>query len=115
MTLLLESLADKLGTTVEYLWCVLIKEAAISATINLMFVAFTIICIYIFTKVHINFVKTDKYIDDGGYGNLVVVIPMVVVFVVLLIMFMISLFAIGDVINGFLNPEYWALQQILQG
>jgi len=112
---LLETLANKLNTTVEYLWDVLIKQAPINATTNLIFVIFTFICMYVFYRVHVSLMKKDMYTDDRGFENLITVIPMVLIGIFLLIMFIVSLCMIGNIINGFFNPEYWALQHILKG
>lgn len=115
-TQLLEKLAEKLGTTSEYLWGVLIKQAPMDSVINLILMALTVVLGLVIYRVHKHFLyepeelgKESIYEEYGpGAG-----IPMIMASIVFLIMVMGSLFAIESVINGFFNPEYWALQKIL--
>ena len=111
---LVEQLAQKLGTTTEYLWSVLLKQAPISAITDLIFVTFTIFVGFVIYKVH-KHLLSEK---DGGnsiYYDLeeAAVVPMIFVSIIWAIMFIACLFSIGNIVNGFLNPEYWALKEIL--
>jgi len=115
-TKLIEQLAQKLGTTAEYLWTILLKQAPISAMIDLM-------CLVLFTIIGIALYKLHKYCakktgedersiyDDRGE----LVIPaMLILTVIWIIFFIASFLSIGNIINGFFNPEYWALKEILR-
>ena len=115
-TKLIEQLAQKLGTTTEYLWSVLIKQAAISAATDLLYLILVIIGLIVLIKLHFKFsiVKGDgwdnrsDYEKSDGLG-----IAMACIAVVLGGMFFVCFFSIGDIINGFVNPEYWALDKVL--
>lgn len=116
-TKLIESLAQKLGTTTEYLWGILIKQAPISATIDLcLLVAMIVFGIGLY-KFH-NWCNTEK--NRGGYTETryersdgMLFVPMLVGGVVLVIWFFIFIGSIESIITGFFNPEYWALHEIL--
>ena len=114
-TKLIEQLAKKLGTTAEYLWTVLLKQAPISAMIDLVYLV-------IVTITGIGLYKLHKYCtkETGEYKESIyedkgeLVIPAMVVLATAWVIFFIAcFFSIGNIINGFFNPEYWALKEIL--
>lgn len=108
---LIETLAAKLGTTTEYLWSVLIKQAPIDATVTLIQIILTGIFGYILLKLHRKF---SKEIDNYSFydNNDWAIIPMVLSAIIFGLLAIISFFCIGDVFNGYFNPEYWALKQV---
>jgi hypothetical protein len=114
-TKLIEQLAQKLGTTAEYLWTALLKQAPISAMIDLVYLV-------IVTIMGIGLYKLHKYCtkETGEYKESIyedkgeLVIPaMVILAIVWVIFFIVCFFSIGNIINGFFNPEYWALKEVL--
>jgi len=113
-TKLVEQLAIKLGTTADYLWSVLLKQAQISALTDLIYFILISIGGIILFKAHKSFSKkgegiyTNKY-DKSEYFGIV----MVIITTIWVILFFIAFFSLGNVINGFFNPEYWALNEIL--
>ena len=111
-TKLIEQLANSLGTTTKYLWTVLIRQAPIDATITLFQYIILAIVGVILYKVHNRLSKeVDRYSaydNNDGYGILMVILSGAYLVVVI-----IAFFCIGDVINGYFNPEYWAVQKIL--
>jgi len=117
-TKLIEQMAQQLGTTTEYLWSVLIKQAPIDATVTLF--QFVIIGVfgYMLFRIHKKLSLTKEY--DGynrtGYCHYeeLAVIPMLFAMVIFAIVVLCAFFAIPEVIYGFFNPEYWALQQVIK-
>lgn len=108
-TKLLETLAQKLGTTTEYLWSVLLKQAPIDATITLIQIGIVVLFNIILYKVHKRFIKSDAYENyDVGAP-----IFMVLMAVILLISDIACMLSLNSVVNGFFNPEYWALREII--
>ena len=108
-TKLIEELAQKLGTTAEYLWAVLIKQAPISAMTDLLFfilASFSGILLY---KLHKWMSEKDIYED---YEDIAIA-PMIVLTILWGIIWIVFFFSLGNVITGFLNPEYWALKEVL--
>jgi hypothetical protein len=100
---IIKQLADKLGTTAEHLWGVLIKQAPISSSIDLMFDA---ILIGLMAYVWVKLVKHDADAED----KIMLGIILTIVCGVAALAMMASL---PTTIAGFVNPEYWALKQLL--
>ncbi len=109
---LLKELATKLGTTSEYLWNVLIKQAPIDAIEEAMWSAFGIIATYVLYKVHTKLIEHDRkeysLYSQESHG-VIMTIALIVVFI-----WDISIIAgsIPTIINAIFNPEYWAFKQI---
>lgn len=118
-TKLLETLANKMGTTVEYLWSVLIKQAPIEASILLLQFSIWGILGFLLYKTHIKFSQQREKEDEhytrsiyNKYGD-TAGIPMLLGLTLWVVIAIMCFFSIEDVINGFFNPEYWALQKVL--
>lgn len=111
---LLEQLAQKMGTTVEYLWQILIYQAHIQAITVVIQIVIIMIASYLLVKLHIRFSKEPE--DDHSiyykYQESATV-PMVLSALIMGVLIIIAFFCISDVINGFFNPQYWALQKVL--
>jgi hypothetical protein len=115
----LTALSTKLGTTVEYLWGVLLRQAPITGAIELV-----LMCVLVTTSLFlIQFVrrKTTKpaktnenpypkadWPDEGGVFAWMAAI--LFAFITALIVF----FDLSNVVSALINPEYWALRQILK-
>lgn len=101
---LIEQLAQKFSTTTEHLWGVLINQAAVSATISLIWL---IICTAGIVIIY-NFYKANNRKDDWenfpeflfgiSFGVYVIVVTALT----------------SNIIIGYLNPEYWALNDLLK-
>jgi hypothetical protein len=98
----LEKLAGKLGTTTDYLWGVMIKQATITAVTDIIqYIVLIIVSCLVFKKTSKYNMNSDKFpfmpILAGFLG------------LMLIVMF----FAIPNTITALINPEYWALDKIL--
>lgn len=114
VTKLLETLAQKLGTISEYLWRALLKQAPIAATITLIQITLIMLFGWSLYKIHKRLMKKDANGDTLYYDHEeLAVIPMVMGAFIFGIMFICAFCSIDDVINGYFNPEYWALRDIL--
>lgn len=118
LTQLLEQLAAKLGTTAEYLWKVLLMQARVSATQSLLYVLFVAISGLVLYRCHRKFSKpfaetVDKYYENMYDKNEYTAVAMGVCSVVWIVLFIASLFSFPNLIDGYFNPEYWALKEIL--
>lgn len=102
---LIRELAEKLGTTVEHLWGVLVKQAQISAITDSIFllVSGAALALSLFFLV-----KTES--DDE---NIIFPWAMATVFGGIFWTLKIC-FGINEIISGFYNPEFWALQQLIK-
>lgn len=103
--IILKELADKLGTTAEYLWAALLKQSVISGTVSLVMTSATIIIAAV--AVWLAWEKTTKC--DFDIKMLVRVPTLFFVFVIAIII----ADTLATTIAAFFNPEYWALMQIL--
>ena len=114
---LLEQLANKLGTTSEYLWTILLKQAPIDATVTLLQTLFLFLVGWGLWKVHKKLLSkpSGQDYDDSYYEkyDLGAILPMVLVTVGWGIMMIICFCCFGSIVSGYFNPEYWALKEIL--
>ena len=114
LTPLLEKLAEKLGTTTEYLWGVLLKQAPIIAATELVYLVLVILGGIVLYKIH---KRLSKKVDGNNSiyykADELVIAPMVIAAIIWVILFIMCFFSIGTIITGFFNPEYWALDEIM--
>lgn len=109
----LQELASKLGTTVTYLWHILIRQAFITGMKHLIFYFFVVIIGVVLFKLHKKFSKPGgKY--EGGDAPELVKCPMIVFFIFWLILVGGSIATMSATIDCFFNPEYWALNEIMK-
>ena len=107
----LDALADKLGTTADYLWIVLVKQAQIEAIESIFILISGIGTTYFTMKLWwwlVPRIEAAEH-EDGGWIFLGVISS--IVSIVLIISSMFSVFSIP---TKLLNPEYWALQEIMK-
>jgi len=107
-TKLLEALSQKLGTTTEYLWKALVAQAPVNSINNIIESLVWIILGFGLYKLHRRFVKLEVYDDPDIIGPVMLVLGIVWV-----VGTMVIVGSIGETITGFVNPEYWALKEIL--
>ena len=108
----LDALAAKLGTTVQYLWSVVLRQARVEIIQDLCLAIVFFLAIGLLSYV---LKKLVKYIKDDAAGwndewsfiaAGLCIFGIVGSFAWLVIM-------LYSVITPLLNPEYWALQQVL--
>lgn len=112
LTILLGKLAEKLGTTMDHLWQVLVNQSQVQLQINELWMTFqfwTMILLGLFfVYAIVGVVMSDDYETKGIFGWLSFAIFLTV-----------SVFAacyIGNYTENITlttNPEYWVLEQIL--
>lgn len=107
---LIEKMAEKLGTTAEYLWAVIIKQAPITAVTNIAGIIIMVLVLLISATLIRKFIKDDAC-DDADFYR-----PMAWLFwAVLTIVFtFVTLDSISTTVTCLANPEYWALKQIIK-
>jgi hypothetical protein len=105
---MIEDLANKLGTTTEHLWGVLCRQAPISAVVGLACDA-ALLLIVVLAWHKLSRVKYEHWDNDFGkgvmYGGLALATAITVAC---------ALGALPTEIAGLVNPEYWALKQLLK-
>ncbi len=110
---MLQQLAQQLGTTVEFLWAALMRQALIDGVVTL--VQFVIIGVglwanYKYTRFVLRKINAE---DHKERWDEPAIIPPTILWVVLAILTLVAFFSISDLLAAFFNPEYWALQKVL--
>jgi hypothetical protein len=113
-----EALANKLGTTAEYLWGVLIKQAQVEFIIGIILSVLMLVLLVTGFKLlkwalgrdsdgikRLDYMNSDQ--ENKAIACLIAGGFFLLVSVIALPIFIIDTISIG------LNPEYWALSQIL--
>ena len=109
---LVNVLAQKLGTTTEYIWGVLIRQAPIESTNSLIGYGIGLIIFSILAFVALILVRygerecKEVFTFIGG-----IMVAVLLIFGVISTCCFCSQF--GEILNGYRNPEYWALNRIL--
>ncbi len=116
LTIMLTQLANELGTTIEMLWGVILKQAQISALLSIAWIGFVLLYGGTLYIKHKEFSKPDKknygrtkYFEDDLTG-----IVMNLLLLVWIITAAVGILEIQNAVTALLNPEYWALQEILE-
>lgn len=99
ITSLLKEIAESLGTTVDQLWSIMLKQAPISAATDILQYGILVGVIYWWAKVSTKF----------EFGELRYFLPWVVIVILLVIAF----FSFPSTVTKLTNPEYWATMKIL--
>lgn len=111
-TKLIEQLAQKLGTTAEYLWSVLVKQAHTEVIIFFTVLGITIIgtvlSAYLFK--YVQKFWSDEKAPASAWISLVFGI---IIGICVLVGTISTIANVSDVISAITNPEYWALKQVL--
>jgi len=110
LTQLLENLANKLGTTTEYLWGIMIKQAYISGVTSLVWLVIALIGTFFWFQ-GLNYVRKNwkELYDDES-----VVWWVMCLVVGIIIISLIFIENDSNFVTALLNPEYWALEKVLE-
>jgi hypothetical protein len=104
----LDMLADKLGTTTAYLWSILLKQAWLDGIELLIAVGFlTVLAVAAYKYGNECFVYAKETDDDyysGGYF----------LRIVMFLCLGSACWCLGDAVEHFLNPGYFALHEVLE-
>lgn len=104
-------LAGLLGVAVENLWNALIKQAFIDVWITIIQWIFLVLVSYkLIGNLHSKMVNADNASYDDEDKNLWIWVGITTIRI---IVFIDTILIIYDVPTQLLNPEYWALKQIL--
>ncbi len=115
----LTTLAEKLGTTTEYLWSVLLKQAPITGAIDMLVFAAWVVAIILWAR----FVRgktskpapteKDRY-PGAEWTDEAAVFAWLSVFIFGVTMTITIGSCLSITVAAIFNPEYWALHQILK-
>ena len=111
-------LANKLGTTAEYLWGVLLKQAPISGVTDLLTCVLLIFAAIALTKFVYCKTKPRKSecssYEYPEWNNEAAFFAWAGCFLFFCFALLSVAFSIQGIVAAFLNPEYWTLMQILK-
>lgn len=108
-----QELAKSLSVPAEYVYKVLVKQSVVESITWLVLFIISIILMIPFIKMSSIIYDwdnmTDKYNNDKS-GSL---IPSLLSLIIGIIIFILALFNINIIIQGFVNPEYKAIETII--
>lgn len=110
---LLEQLAAQLNTTVEFLWDVLVRQAQVYVISHIVWWVIFAVSIWPAvwaSKWFMRIMEGDETDETAGWVFFIALLLWVVVFITGIG----NLLATEEFLTALLNPEYWALQQILE-
>jgi hypothetical protein len=113
---LLKALAEKLGTTVEFLWGTLVKQAIVVGIFDSIACFFLLIFIFIMVKFAVRNYKNsleshkgDKYTTSMDCFMEASAVPSILASFATAGFFIL----LYQALTCLLNPEYWALKEVL--
>lgn len=110
---LIEKLAERLGTTAEHLWEVLVRQAPITATTDTITLGLMLVAGLVAFWLAVRWAKHPPY-ESGDANEFAIVVAGIAATVLLLIVAISFVASASDIVSGFANPEYWALKQLLK-
>lgn len=114
----LNALAEKLGTTAEYLWNVLVEQAFISAITDLAILAGLSLLLWkwwLVIKKNSTVppkTKEDRY-PSANWDESQIMISYWSVVLGTVLLLIILLANVTSIVSGLFNSEYWALRQLM--
>ncbi len=108
---LISELADKLGTTAEHLWGVLVRQAPIDATASIVSSGVFLLISLITIIVGLQLQKKTQEDFAYGFSSFFCLAGGAIALAVTI---SVTVASLSDISAGFINPEYWALKQILK-
>ena len=115
----LTALAQKLGTTAEYLWGVLLKQAPITGIVDLLTSAALFAGAWLWLRYVMQKTTEPKEIagtrwERADWDNEAAFFSWLSAIVLVAIASVLLVSSVSTIITVMLNPEYWALRQILK-
>ena len=114
LTPLLNELAAQLNTTVEFLWQVMVRQAFISAIGQIVLYVLYGISVFVSIKYILKIWNSYKEQDHMLADDIPHLFGLIAIPFFLLLFTGMAIIEIPNLITKLMNPEYWALQQILE-
>jgi len=111
-TALIQQLAERLGTTTEHLWGVLVRQAPISGTVDLLAMGGFVFVTYWLFRLLLRKTKQwkDDHVPDAPFLEVVLWAGWALLAVFTTVFLAVDA---ANVVAAFVNPEYWALMQLV--
>lgn len=114
---LVEKIAEKFGTTGEELWGVMLKQAPINGAVDLLLATCLVIMVFRWSS----FVskKTSGRMVDGqvckaDWREEGAALAYLSAFFAVVVTTLVVIASAQGIVSAFLNPEFWALKQVLK-
>lgn len=112
----LAELATKMGTTVQYLWGILIKQAYVTIWVDIAQIVGVVLYWLLLYKLHKWFAKEPEhglsiYEEHEALPYLFMIVLGIIGAVFTIAVLMVN---ITEILTASINPEYWALDQVLK-
>jgi hypothetical protein len=114
---LIRELAEKLGTTTEYLWASLVNQAFVSSVTSVIIYGIWAVVLLVavpWLKKAWNWAGEEVSHGEAEFRGTVLIASFCVWVVTASLWFIGFLVNAKTIISGFVNPEYWALQELLR-
>ena len=116
---LIEALAAKLGTTAEHLWGVLVKQAPISGTVDLVLcIVIAAVTVWWVVLVKTKTTKPPKTKDENyptaEWKDEAALLAWVITIIAVMFVIITIICSAQGIAAAFANPEYWALKQLVK-
>jgi uncharacterized membrane-anchored protein len=109
----IETMSAKLGVAAEHLYAILVRQSYVSAITELITLAiFLVVSGYAFYFCYKKYWKTQQeknWSDEDQWF-----VSSIILGIVFGIVVIIALFVIPDAIGRFINPEYYAIKELLE-
>ena len=110
----LVQLAEKLGTTAEHLWSVLIRQAKIEGVTNIVSYVILIVCICLYLKFLSPFTKVENSDPcEWSSSEFARIVTSISAGIALLVFTLAAVFSIQNTVTCFINPEFVALNNLV--
>lgn len=107
-------LAAKLGTTSEYLWAVLVRQARVEAMLSVAAIAI-MVSLFLASLFMVRWSWKWAHREEHGYEAEAAIVASCIASGVILVVMMVGGFdCLSTAVTGFNNPEYWALNRVLE-
>lgn len=112
---LIKEMAEGLQVPAEYVWKVLVRQAYVDSITYLLVGIFGIWWVFMLIKFVTKIVDWDDLTDRDGKkhspGELIIKIILAIIGLIMTIVFVCSF---GTIVQGFVNPEYKAIELIIE-
>jgi len=108
---LIRELAEKFGTTAEHLWEVMVRQAVIENTIAFIIYGGFVGATIVLWKLAFRGDGLERSFKDEEWRLEVTFLSCAMVFTIVCLM---SVLFIAGWVSGIINPEYWALKELLK-
>ena len=113
---ILRVLAEKFGTTTEFLWSILVKQAYVTGITHTA--GFVLAGLFVFGWNRVAWgmqFPQEPHEDRGGDRTFGIMVARFIGAVGACMWALVFLCSLTEITTALINPEYWAIQQVMKG